>query len=74
MIKARPKYHTNLYKIQKDVFLCPIIPTTYPVDAGSRVDNVSHTSGYFVMLDPTLKENIVGMIRPMTTSFLILSM
>ena len=70
MIKARPKYPTNLYgtiyidNIQKAVVICLIIPTTYPFDAGSRVDNVRHTSGYFFMLDP--KGNIVGMIRRRT--------
>jgi hypothetical protein len=39
------------------------------VDAGSRVDNVRHTSGYILMLDPASKGNIVGMIRQMTTAF-----
>jgi hypothetical protein len=54
MIKARPKYSTELYgtiyidNIQKAVVICLIIPTTFPVDAGSRVDNVRHTSGYFL--------------------------
>ena len=58
MIKARPKYPTNLYgtiyidNIQKAVVICLIIPTTNPFDAGSRVENVRHTSGYFFMLDP----------------------
>jgi hypothetical protein len=54
MIKARPKYPTDLHgtiyidNIQKAVVICLIIPTTFPVDAGSRVDNVRHTSGYFL--------------------------
>jgi len=75
MIKARPKYPTDFYgtiyidNIQKAVVICLIIPTTFPCDAGSRVDNVRHTSGYFVMLDPASKGNIVGMIRQMTTAF-----
>ena len=75
MIKARPKYPTDLYgtiyidNIQKAVVICLIIPTTFPFDAGSRVDNVRHTSKYFCMLDPASKENIVGMIRQMTTAF-----
>ena len=54
MIKARPKYPTDLCgtiyidNIQKAVVICLIIPTTFPFDAGSRaMDNVRHTSGYF---------------------------
>jgi hypothetical protein len=53
MIKARLKYLTDLFSF----------------DAGCRVDNVRHTSGYFVMLDAASKENIVGMIRQITTVF-----
>ena len=74
MIKSRPKYPTDLYgtiyidNIQKTVVICLIIPTTFPFDAGSKVDNVRHTSGYFFMLDPASKVN-VGMIRQMTTAF-----
>ena len=55
MIKARPKYSMDLYgtiyidNIQKAVVICLIIPTTFPFDAGSRVDNVRHTSGYFFL-------------------------
>jgi hypothetical protein len=51
MINANPKYLTDLYgtiyigNIQKAVVICLIIPTTFPVDAGSRVYNVRHTSG-----------------------------
>ena len=50
MIKARPKYPTDLHStiyiddIQKAVVICLIIPT-FPFDAGSRVDNVRHASG-----------------------------
>ena len=75
MIKARPKYPTDLYgniyidNIQKAVVICLIIPTTFPFDAGSRVDNVHHTSGYFLMLDIVSKGNIVEMSRQMTTAF-----
>ena len=75
MIKSRPKYPTDLYgtiyidNIQKTVVICLIIPTTFPFDAGSKVDNVRHTSGYFFMLDIASKGNIVGMIRQMTTVF-----
>jgi hypothetical protein len=53
MIKARPKYPTDLYgtiyidNIQKAVVICLIIPITFPFDAGSRVDNVRHIFGYF---------------------------
>jgi hypothetical protein len=56
MIKARPKYPMDLYgtiyidNIQKAVVICLIIPTTFPFDAVSRVDNVRHTFGYFFML------------------------
>jgi hypothetical protein len=79
MIKARPKYPTDLYgtiyidNIQKAAVICLII-LTFPFDSGSREDNVHHTSRYFFMLDPASKGNIVGMIRQMTTLFLILLM
>ena len=75
MIKARSKYPTDLYdniyidNIQKAVVICLIIPTIFPFDAGSRVDNVRHTSGYFFMPDPASKGNVVGIIRQMTTTF-----
>ena len=70
MIKARPKYPTDLYdNIQKAVVICLIIPTTFPFDAGSRVDNVRHTFGYFSMLDIASTRNVVGMIKQMTTYF-----
>jgi hypothetical protein len=58
MIKARPKYPTELYgnnyidNIQKAVVICLIIPTTFPVVAGSAS-----------------KGNVVGMIRQITTAF-----
>ena len=74
MIKAKPKYLTDLYStiyidnIQIAVVICLIIPTIFPFDAGSRVDNVRHTSRYYFMLDPASKGN-VGMIRQMTTAF-----
>jgi hypothetical protein len=51
------------------VVICLIIPTAFPFDVGSRVDNVRHTSGYFFMLDIASKGNIVGMFRQMTTVF-----
>ena len=75
MIKARPKYPTDLCgtiymdNIQKAVVICLIIPTTFPFDSGFRVDNVRRTSGYCFMLDPASNGNIVGMIRQMTTAF-----
>ena len=75
MIKARPKYPTDLYgtiyidNIQKAVVICLIIPITFPFDAGSRVDNVRHSSGYVFMLDPASTGNFVGIIRQMTTAF-----
>jgi len=43
MIKARPKYPTDLYStiyidnIQKAVVICLIIPTTYSFDAESSI-------------------------------------
>jgi len=43
MIKARPKYPTDLFdniyidNIQKAVVICLIILTTFPFDAGSSV-------------------------------------
>ena len=70
---------TDLYgtiyidNIQEAVVICLII-LTFPFDAGSRVDNVRHISGYFFMLVPASKGNIVGMIRQMTKVFRILSM
>ena len=75
MIKARPTHPTDLYdtiyidNIKKGVVICLIIPTAFTFDAGSRVDNVRHTSGYLFMLDPASKGNIVAMIRQMTTAF-----
>ena len=45
MIKARPKYPTDLYgtiyinNIQKAVVICPIIPTIFPFDAISSIKN-----------------------------------
>jgi hypothetical protein len=60
MIKARPKYPTDLYgtiyidNIQKSVVICLIIPT-FPFDAGSRVDNVRHTYGYFFYAGYSIK-------------------
>ena len=66
MIKARPKYPTDLYdNIQKAVVICLIILTTFPFDAGSS--KIIHFSD--VTLDPASKGNVVGMIRQMTTAF-----
>jgi hypothetical protein len=62
MIKARPKYPTDLFgtiyidNIQKAVVICLIIPTTFPFDAGSGVDNVRHTSGYFLYAESSIKK------------------
>jgi hypothetical protein len=62
MIKARPKHPTDLYgtiyidNIQKAVVICLIIPTTFPFDAGSRVDNVCHTSKCFCSQKKILSE------------------
>ena len=68
MIKANPKYLTDLYgtiyidNIQKAAVICLIIPT-FSFDAGSSVYNVRHTSGYFFKLDAASNENIVGTVR-----------
>ena len=62
MIKARPKYPTDMYgtiytdNIQKAVVICLIMPTTFPYDSGSRVDNVRHTSRYFFYAGSTFNE------------------
>ena len=68
MIKARPKYHTDLYgtiyidNIQKAVVICLIIPTIFPFDAISSIKNpdVWRTLS---TLDPASTGNVVGMIR-----------
>ena len=71
MIKARPKYPTDLYdnicvdNIQKAVVICLIIPTTFPFDAGSNVTSEK----CIIFEDPASKENVVGMIKQMTTAF-----
>jgi hypothetical protein len=45
MVKARPKYSTDLYgtiyidNIQKAVVICLIIPTIFPFDAISIIKN-----------------------------------
>ena len=68
MIKARPKYPTDLYdniyidNIQKAVVICLIIPTTFPFDAGSSVTSEK----CIIFEDPASKGNVVGMIRQMT--------
>ena len=75
MIKARPKYPMDLYgniyihNIQNAVVICLMIPTIFPFDTASRVDNVRPTSGYFFMLNPASKGNTAGMIRQITTAF-----
>jgi hypothetical protein len=62
MIKARPKYPTDLYgtinidNIHKAVVICLIIPTTFPFDAGFRVANVRHTSVYFFYAGSCIKK------------------
>ena len=50
MIKARPKYPTDLYgtiyidNIQKAVVICLIIPTIFPFDAGSSFLNIIYVN------------------------------
>ena len=64
MIKARPKHPTDLYgtiyidNIKKAVVICLIIPTTFSFDAGSRVNNVRHTYGYFLCWIPHQKKKL----------------
>jgi hypothetical protein len=54
MIKARPKYLTNLYgtiyidNIKKAVVICLIIPTIFPFDAGSSIKKISGYMTYVV--------------------------
>ena len=61
MIKARPKYPMELFgniyidNIQKAVVICLMIPTIFPFDTASRVDNVRHTSGYFYNAGSSIK-------------------
>jgi len=62
MIKARPKYPTNLYgtiyidNIKKAVVICLTIPT-FPFDAGSSV-----TSEKCIMLEDPTSKGIAGII------------
>ena len=77
MVKARPKYPTDLYGTiyidnnnQKAVVICLIIPTIlFPFDAGSSIKNYPDVSRTLSILDPESKGNVVGMIRLMTTAF-----
>ena len=58
MIKARPKYPTDLYgtiyidNSQKAVVICLIIPTIFPFDAISSIKN---TRMYDVRCPPWIK-------------------
>ena len=79
MIKARPKYPTDLYgtiyidNIQKAVVICLIIPTIFPFDAISSIKKYPDVWRTLSTLDPASKGNVVGMIRQMITAFWILS-
>jgi hypothetical protein len=59
MIKARPKYHTDLYcniyidNIQKAVVICLIIPTIFPFDAGKKSRNTTYRLGFWLCTLPT---------------------
>ena len=44
---------------------CLILPTTFPFDAGSSVTSEK----CIIFEDPASKENVVGMIKQMTTAF-----
>jgi hypothetical protein len=54
MIKARPKYPTDLYgtiyidNIQKAVVICLIIPTIFSFDAGSSIKKIPGCMTYVV--------------------------
>ena len=54
MIKARPKYPTDLYgtiyinNIQKAVVICLIIPTIFPFDAISSIKKIPGCITYVV--------------------------
>ena len=54
MIKARPKYPTDLYgtiyidNIHKAVIICLIIPTLFPFDAGTSIKIISGCMTYVV--------------------------
>ena len=82
MVKARPKYPTDLYGTiyidnnnQKAVVICLIIPTIlFPFDVGSSIKNYPDVWRTLSILDPESKGNVVGMIRLMTTAFWLLSM
>ena len=60
--------------IKKAVVICLIIPTTFPFDAISSIKKYPDVGRTLSTLDPTSKGNVVGMIRQMTTAFLILLM
>ena len=67
MMKARPKYPTDLYgiiyidNIQKAVVICLIIPTIFPFDAGSSIQKYLDVWCTLSTLDPESKGNVVGM-------------
>ena len=69
MVKARPKYPTDLYGTiyidnnnQKAVVICLIIPTIlFPFDAGSSIKNYPDVWRTLSILDPESKGNVVGM-------------
>ena len=75
MMKAIPKYPTDLYctiyidTIQKDVVICLIIPTFFFMLDPGWTTYVIHPGIFLCLIRPASKENVVGMIRQMTTSF-----
>ena len=81
MIKARPKYPTELYgnnyidKIQKAVVICLIIPPTFPVDAAGGQHQQEMLSEWLdkwqQLFESASTGKVVGMIRQMTTAFWI---
>ena len=77
MIKARPKCPTDLYStiyidnIQRAVLICLIIPTIFPFDAGTSINKYPDVCRTMSTLDPASKGNVVGMLRQMTTAFII---
>ena len=65
MIKARPKFPTDLYgniyidNIQKAVVICLIIPTTFPFDVGSSMTSEK----YIIFEDPASRVLFCQMVE-----------
>ena len=64
-------FRFSLYRdpIQKAVVICLIIPTIFSFDAGSSIKKIPECMTYVVHPGSSIKRNVVGMIRQMTTAF-----